>query len=107
MHALKGFTSITIIGKRWFQTGPGNTYHSCEIYVDGKWLDYCPYTYGYGDQYIQTAHSLLQKHGIYPKSNERLKSGIGVDDYNFRRDLQNNRNKFVISVTDVSRKKDL
>ena len=41
---------------KWFDKVNGNTYHSVQITrcKDGKVL-YCPYTYGYGDHYRQTA----------------------------------------------------
>ena len=29
--------SILVVGRRWFRRGPGNTYHSVNIYVNGKY----------------------------------------------------------------------
>lgn len=41
---------------KWFDKVNGNTYHSCEIMrtSDGVKI-YCPFEYGYGDAYRQTA----------------------------------------------------
>ena len=49
---------IKFIGNavRWFDKVNGNTYHSVRITIvsDGKVLA-CPFQYGYGDQYRETA----------------------------------------------------
>lgn len=98
---------ITIIAKRWFQKTYGNTYHSCRVLVDGAEIGYCPYTYGYGEQYLDTALALLQSAGIVPKTDERLASGISKDIYDFRMDMRDNRDKYEVFCTDVNRKRDL
>jgi hypothetical protein len=59
--------SIMILGKRWFQRTYGNTYHRVQVYVNDKEVATSKITYGYGDQYIQTAVSLLKENG-YLKS---------------------------------------
>lgn len=46
---------LTIIGKRWFQKGPGNTYHSVKVYLDGELVYEHPFNYGYGDSFLDTA----------------------------------------------------
>ena len=41
---------------RWFDKVNGNTYHSVQITrVRDSKVIYCPFQYGYGDQYRQTA----------------------------------------------------
>ena len=106
MNALKEFNQITILGRRWNSKTYGNTYHSVVVFVDGEQVGKVDFTYGYDDQYIQTAHELLQKAGIYPKTNDR-KNGCAQDWLNFRDDRCDNPTKFIISVTNVSRRKDL
>ena len=48
--------------------GYGNTYHSVRIirHKDNKVL-YCPFTYGYGEQYQQTALDTMLENGWLPK----------------------------------------
>lgn len=103
----KEIHNITIIGRRWFDKVYGKTYHSVAVWVNGKFIAENPYEYGYGDQYIQSAFEILQQAGFYPKSNKRFKSGISVNYNKFLQDQRNHRNKFIISVSDVGRKKDL
>lgn len=54
--------SIQIVGRKWFQTTYGNTYHSVMVYVNDEKLTK-DFEYGYGNQYVQTAHDLLKKNG--------------------------------------------
>jgi hypothetical protein len=98
---------IEIYGRRWFQRTYGNTYHSVRAVVDGKQVGYCPFAYGYGDQYLQTAHALLQEAGVYPKTGEMLKSGAQADYTQFLTDMREHRERFTVSVMDVDRKRDL
>lgn len=57
--------SLHIEGRRWFQKSYGNTYHSVRIFLDGKQIAHIPQSYGYGDQYLQTAREWLRSNG-YP-----------------------------------------
>lgn len=105
---------ITILARRWFDKINGNTYHSVKVYVDGKLSGVQPYAYGYGESYLQSACELLIKAGIYQRTVEpdRIKGDTlikGTDRtyYIMLQDMRNNREKFVIDCTDVSRKKDL
>ncbi len=118
------FKHIDIIAKRWFQKTYGNTYHSVTITIDGKFIDKIDFQYGYDSAYMQTAHKLLAKHGIFDwqKTEEDIpvyKNGI-IDYYtpqeainqneaygNFIQDTRDNRDKYTIVVMDVNRKKDL
>jgi len=85
-----------IIGRRWFQKTYGNTYHSVSVLVDGESIGCVPFAYGYGEQYIQSAHELL------------VKAGKFTGDYSaFCQDRMNNRQNYTVTVSDVARQKDL
>lgn len=58
--------SLHIEGRRWFQRGPGNTYHSVRIFIDGALAVCLPFQYGYGDQFLQTAIDWLKAQGRIP-----------------------------------------
>lgn len=102
-----GGKTVMFIARKWFDKINGNTYHSVEIYIDGQFIAKEPFAYGYGEQYKSTGLELLQKHGLLPDSNFNKQSGVQLD-YNLFSDfVYKNREKFVFSVTDVARKKDL
>lgn len=63
--------SITVVGRRWFQRSAGNTYHTVRVLVDGvtRWTS--ERTYGYGDQYLQTAAEWIYASGIIPQPVKR------------------------------------
>ena len=91
---------LTIHGRRWFERRNGNTYHSVHVY-DGKTLvGEVKFTYGYGDQYRQTAFEIVTKARPDLYSNERRANGTEID---YGRFCQENQ----FFVTDVARKKDL
>ena len=53
---------INITARRWFDKRAGNTYHSVHVYVKSGTLEAfmdSPRTYGYGEQYLQTALGLV------------------------------------------------
>ena len=100
-------SNITISARRWFDKINGNTYHSVDVYANGKFIGRNPFEYGYGEGYLVTAHKILQDKGIYKKTDDRLKSGMDKDYYDFIKDKREHRHKFVVVVSDVSRKKDL
>ena len=58
--------SVSIIGRRWFNRGPGNTYHSVKAVVDGEVKAAVDFAYGYGDQYLETGWTALEKAGAVP-----------------------------------------
>lgn len=95
---LKKGDTIQIIGKRWFQKGPGNTYHSVDVYVNNELVGRKDFTYGYGDHYLQTARALLQEKYELPE-------GFHERDAIWR--LEDHGIKVLYDVSDVSRKKDL
>ena len=75
---------LEIIARRWFQSSYGNTYHSCRVLVDNELVGFVPFTYGYGEQYLQTALDILQKAGVFKKTGEYLASGLDAGFYNFK-----------------------
>ena len=88
----------TVIARKWFEKTNGNTYHSCEVYKDSELIKRIPYTYGYGEQWKQTAFEILQECGEIDPT---------WDYWNFLQYTRENRNQFLFSVTEVMRKKDL
>jgi hypothetical protein len=94
---LKKIESLHIDGRRWFQRSAGNTYHSVTVFVNGETLR-APYSYGYGDQFLQTAGELLAAAGYDVKTNRPGCLGTR----HLREELGG-----TYSVSDVSRKKDM
>lgn len=57
----------------WFDKINGNTYHSVRItrVQDGK-IIYCPFEYGYGEQFKYTAfRAMIKNRWINPKYNDK------------------------------------
>lgn len=95
--------SITIIGRRWFQRGPGNTYHTSQIMIDGKTVHKTARQYGYGSAYLDTAFAWLEANGkIEPR--ERHFNGSQQAPWNY---CQERGITLEYSAIDVSRQKDL
>ena len=46
------------IVKQWLDKVNGNTYHKVKLFLNGEILE-SDYTYGYGNQYEQTAYNLF------------------------------------------------
>ena len=70
--AIPELRSLYIQGRLWFDKSGGNTYHAVSISTNGKWLIDIGMTYGYGDQYLQTALDWLKKFGIVSKEVKHL-----------------------------------
>lgn len=85
--------NLLIKGRRWFQKSFGNTFHSVEIIdmATGQQIAYEPFSYGYDNQYLQTAVEMLAKLKITATFN----------------DLCHNRHGIQCIVWDVNRKKNL
>jgi len=98
---------IIIKAKRWFDKTYGNTYHSVQVYKNGKLIGTQPMTYGYGDAYMQSAFDVMQRKGIFKKTGEKMKSGTDKDYYGFMMWQRENRKKLLVFVDDVPRMKDL
>jgi hypothetical protein len=62
--AIPELRSLFISGRLWFDKSGGNTYHAVSISANGSWLVDIGMTYGYGDQYLQTALEWLKKFGL-------------------------------------------
>jgi len=56
--------SLFIEGRLWFDKVNGNTYHAVRIEANGKVLWHIPITYGYENQYLETALQFLKAHGL-------------------------------------------
>lgn len=84
-------------GRRWFQRGPGNTYHVVRVYENGGLVYTSPRTYGYGDCYITTAFDWLVLSGRLPPKERGYYGTIDLRE-TFAADY---------SVEDVSRERDL
>ena len=97
---MKKFRLIIIDARRWFDRTYGNTYHSVTVTIKhARRADLVlrvDYEYGYGEQYLQTAHELLHKAGYF-----------GPDYRDFRDAMRCDRSKFHVTCTDVQRKKEL
>lgn len=91
--------SITVIARRWFHRGPGNTYHSCEALIDGMPVAKVDFCYGYGNQYEYSAFSALNKAGFCKDWDAQKDSPWR---YCERKGIM-----YHSSVSDVQRKKDL
>ena len=90
---------VEVSARRWFQKSYGNTYHKVKVYVNDELIGTSPITYGYGEQYLETAKKILIDKGYFPRA---LKNAGSL--YTF---LKNRKIKFIYNVTDVKREKDL
>jgi len=115
---------VTIEGKRWFEKTNGNTYHSVSVYINNELIGRVPLTYGYGEQYIQSAFELLSEFGMFPyeKTKELVtvragtpmeyqapKESLNKNEawHKFCQDMMDNRQKYHVICVNVPRKKDL
>lgn len=89
---------IEIKGRRWYHKGPGNTYHSAEIYLDDVQVEGIKFKYGYGQAYLDSAFDQLQNAGL-------ITPGKGVECFNNW--AKRNGVELIYSCDDVKRKKDL
>jgi hypothetical protein len=96
-------TSVTLIGRRWFNRGPGNTYHSVEIYLDGKHVHKIPFAYGYGEQWEWNGWEWLEANGYTP-GREHHANGSAEPPWAY---CQRLGIQYVLNVSDVPRRKDL
>ena len=90
---------IQLIGRRWFQSTYGNTYHSITIIIDGVQVHYESMLYGYDSMWEQNIRTWLEKNNIIPY----------MENYPFWqvKEILKDSITFISSVSDVSRKKDL
>ena len=90
---------VQINARRWFDRGPGNTYHSVTVEVDGETIGTVPFAYGYGDHYMQTATDILE-------SDARFRGKLDHPAH-LRYALSDLGHTFGVDVADVSRRRDL
>jgi len=90
--------SIIILGRRWFEKVNGNTYHSVVILLNGEFFSKVNFTYGYGDQYIQTGLQCLI---------DKKKIDCDIQTTPLWKYCRDNKIKYYYDVVDVTRKKDL
>jgi hypothetical protein len=91
--------SITVLARRWFNRGPGNTYHSSTILVDGVPVEGVEFAYGYGDHYLTTAFDKLNALGLLPGwTDARTHPQLYCEDKGI---------KLYYEAVDVGRRKDL
>lgn len=95
--------TIQIHGRRWFQPTYGNTYHTCDIWVNEEHVHKVPYQYGYGSQYEQSATEWLEQNGYLPGLKQNPHGGTEP----LRMWCERNEFKLINEVTDVKRKRDL
>ncbi len=95
--------TLLIIGRRWFQRSYGNTYHTAEIFIDGKMVYKTPRQYGYGSQYEETAIKYLEDQGLIPQR-EKYENGCSEAPFRLFERLGIEYNH---EALDVMRKKDL
>ena len=91
--------TITVNARRWFHRGPGNTYHSVAVYVDGEHIGTVPFEYGYDRAYMQTAVEMLDRFGLLPDRDARTEP--------LWRYCRERGINLVEDVADVARRKDL
>jgi hypothetical protein len=94
--------SIQVLGRRWFQRGAGNTYHSAQIYVNNEFVYIIRFVYGYGDGYQQSAAEWLAENGYLACE----RHGNGSQEPLWRA-CERLGIKYTSTVLDVPRKKDL
>jgi hypothetical protein len=88
--------SLHIEGRRWFRRGPGGTYHTARIFLDGHHVHTTSIQGGSGDQFLQSAAAWLGRNGFpqlidVPFGTRMLREDLGG----------------TYSVVDVSRERDL
>ena len=77
--------SVVVIGRKWFQKSYGNTYHTAQIIIDGATVHKTPLTYGYGEQYMQSAADWLEDNGYMPGREHYPHGGAEMLPMYFRR----------------------
>jgi hypothetical protein len=95
--------SIYLHARRWFQRSYGNTYHTCEIWVNDRMVHKIPFTYGYGDQWEWNAQKWLVDNSFL----DRHDSEVRGYHYPISRYCRESGIEYNNTVTDVNRKRDL
>ena len=83
---MKNTNKIIITAKEWFDKINGNSYFAVKIDLENETL-FVPFSYGYGDHYINAVLELLKKENYLPQTIN--------NDYEFKKHCnQNNINLF-------------
>ena len=98
----RNIKEIKLRARRWFQPTYGNTYFSCDIYVNNELVHEIGFEYGYGSHYETVAFQWLQDN-IFSK--QLAKSISHMSAWRICKDVI--KCKFVSTAIDVNRKKDL
>lgn len=69
---MEKITSITIIGRKWFQKTYGNTYFSSIGLINGKQVVEIKFQYGYGSQYEYETFRKMAKEGFIDADNKSV-----------------------------------
>lgn len=101
-EARTAIQSIEVIGRRWFDSVNGNTYHVAVISIDGKEVHRTEFAYGYDDAYLESAAEWLETQGIVTR--ERYGNGGKRP---LRLALEDAGIKLVYSHVDVKRRGEL
>jgi len=96
---LKANDTVTVFARKWFEKTNGNTYHSVQVWVNGKLAGQTDFGYGYGNAWEQTAKEHLEKHYTLPNQ----EPGIYYNLYRLRDAGVN----YVYNVTEVNSRKAL
>jgi hypothetical protein len=86
-----------IEGRRWFQRSAGNTYHTVRIFENGELVHTSGRSYGYGEQFLDTAFAWLKANRELPPHEGHHMGTI------YLREVLHG----TYSVTDVDRERDL
>ena len=106
MKTIDTIKTLSIVSKRWFDRTYGNTYHSCQVTINGEPVGFVPIEYGYDNKYVETALKILQGVG-YWNTGEKYSNGYSKDYENFIMFLREHKDIVTNVVVDVPRKKDL
>jgi hypothetical protein len=79
--------------RKWFQKTYGNTYHSVRIFVNGEKIGENLFSYGYGEQYKDTALKILVDTGIVPENILKMASYEIREKYNISWDVMDVKTK--------------
>lgn len=101
-------STLHVRGIRWFDSRNGNTYHRATAILDGITIADVPFSYGYGDHFVDTAAEAIEAAGILTRERhangsreplrvacDRLGIVLSVDvrDVKRRRDLGSSRSE--------------
>jgi hypothetical protein len=93
---------IHVSGRRWLDKKNGNTYHTVRVWVDGQFAVEHGMTFGYDNQYLETAHDALAANDLLPV--EYYSNGVRKT---LARTCEDRNIRLSYDCADVGRKRDL